>query len=301
MTGTPLDLTPFGSVLTSISAAYWLLALVAVVVALKRPKTKRGRAVAAAIVVVLFGALPARGMWESYAAHSRLRESMAVFEERCKTSGEKISRTVENVDGIVWLKWRGSHANLDNQFAMDDPYGHDCGGEDCMVQLLRITRDVDRNPEGARQHKGGYTFVETIDPKDGRWYRYFGAMKLTSAWTAEGIATLKRETGGDPPSFSYRASFERESIDKPTGRYGLTWDDISTRADRERWITGGSLKVIDLQTKEVIGERVGYLIDRGQGSTAGFRTPWSWARSYGPSCPPPQRTRDFISKVLKPN
>ena len=99
-------------------------------------------------------------------------------------------------------------------------------------------------------------------------------------------------------------------------RYGVTYDDISTREEREYWIAGSSLKVIDLKKNEVMAERIGYMMDRGQGNTSGGRSPWLVAADN--ACPSFQRnpllplprgqgaaaqrhqTQDFVEKVLKP-
>lgn len=100
----------------------------------------------------------------------------------------------------------------------------------------------------------------------------------------------------------------------PLPRYGVIWDDISTREEREHWIAGCSLKVIDLQTNQVIAERVGYMVDWAQGSRAGNRSPWLFAADTAcpafrdPSVPRVQpafsaqggQTYRFVSKVLKP-
>jgi hypothetical protein len=64
--------------------------------------------------------------------------------------------------------------------------------------------------------------------------------------------------------------------------------------------------VIDLQSNEVIAERIGYMVDRGQGVTAGGRSPWLLAA--GAACPafPGQhaeqanQTARFVEKVLFP-
>jgi hypothetical protein len=100
-----------------------------------------------------------------------------------------------------------------------------------------------------------------------------------------------------------------ELIKKQSARYGITWDDVSTREDRARWIAGGSLKVIDLQTSEVIAEQIGYMVDLGQGNQSGGRSPWLLARrtacppfpgSQGQRSWPDSETFTFASKVLKP-
>lgn len=318
MTGGPLDLTPFGSLLTGIGILYWVVALGGAGLALWLPKRWWVKLPAAALVLTAFIYPVAKHVEGKRQQHeeteARLDKAMALFQERCKTAGETITRTVENVEGVVWMKWRESSLNLSDQFKLDDPYGHDCGGDKCVINLLRVTRGVGFNLEGAKRHPGVYDFVETVDPKDGHWYRYVGAMKLSPSWKPEEVARLKRETGRDPPSYSYLVSFDREPIDKPAARYGITWDDISTRDDREHWIAGGALKVIDLQSTEVIAERIGYMIDRGQGAgrQGGFRSPWGFAVNW--TCPEfpaisasdPRRVRsyretaEFVSKALKP-
>jgi hypothetical protein len=75
------------------------------------------------------------------------------------------------------------------------------------------------------------------------------------------------------------------------------------------------LKVVDLQTKEVIAERIGYMMDVGQGNTSGGRSPWLFAADH--ACPTFHRypnpvarvpgfsvqtyqAEDFVEKVLKP-
>jgi len=309
--GGPIDLTPFGGLVRGIGFLYWAVALGAAGLALWLPKRWIVKVPLAALVLAgLIYPIATRVNERKQAqsvAQTKLDQAMALFAERCKSAGEKITRTVENVEGVVWMKWRGNELNRDDQFKLDDPYGQDCWGEGCLIDLVRVTRGLQLNPEGAKQHRGIYGFVETIDPKDGRWYRYVGAMKLTPAWTKEGVEKGIRETGRGPSPSSYLVSFEREPIDKPSSRYGITWDDISTREDREQWIAGGSLKIVDFQTNEVIAERVGYMIDRGQGSKAGGASPWGFASDT--ACPAKvddagKRTQigfaaRFLNKVLK--
>jgi hypothetical protein len=57
-----------------------------------------------------------------------------------------------------------------------------------------------------------------------------------------------------------------------------------------------------------MAERIGYMMDRGQGSTAGFREPWSYAAnnacpSFGEwhgSAAQIRQAQAFTEKVLKP-
>lgn len=314
LTGTPLDLTPFGPLLTAMGLLYWTLAIGAAALAAWLPKSWWLKLPLAAIVAAAFVYPVASHVQTANVkrddSRARLAESMALFVERCKSAGEKIVRRVDDVDGVVWMKWREKYSNADNfadQFKLDDPYGRDCGLEDCMGNLLRVTKGASLNPEEAKRHSTGYQFVDTIDPADGQLYRYSAHME--HGWSQEAIDQHKRQTGRDVPVFSYRFKTDRVPINKLGARYGVVWDDISTREDREHWIAGSSLKVVDLQTNEVLGERIGYMIDRGQGSQAGFRSPWLFAQES--ACPPfldaegkPSRigfTFRFVQQVLQPS
>ena len=226
---------------------------------------------------------------------------MAQFEMHCKSAGEKINRTVENVDGIVWMKWRPKGVNLSDQFELDDPYGKDCSGDECIGRLLRVTKGAELNPEDAKLYSKGFRFVETTDPRDGMKYRYIGVIKVIRQRTPDQIEQYKKNTGRNPGPDVYGFGLERESIQQFTARYGVTWDDISTREDREKWVAGSSLKAIDLKTNEIMAERVGYLIDKGLGSQAGFRSPWPMAKAWAcPTIDSERSTWTFATKVMQP-
>jgi hypothetical protein len=309
LTGTPLDLTPFGPLLSVGGLLYWVLAAAAMTLAWRLPRRRSTKTTLTLLVFAVFTALTLIRTGFNVDARGRLNESLALFRERCKSAGEKISRTVDNVQGVVWMRWREEYSNVDNfadQFKLNDPYGRDCGLEDCIASLLRISAGASLNPEEAQRHQTGYAFVDTVDPKDGHAYRY--TAHLAHGWTAEQVERRKKESGTDVPSFSYRFTISRVRIPKLDARYGVEWADLSTREDREHWIAGSSLRVIDLQSDEVLGERIGYMLDLGQGNQAGFRSPWLGAQET--ACPPlvdesGKQTRSgltlrFVRRVLNP-
>lgn len=303
LTHTALDLTPFAAILSAVSVLYWLVTAGALFLAAMRPKTARAKGVALLVVVALFGYLPITDGWEIYKARSRLAKAEAMFAERCKTAGEKIHRTAENVEGVLLMKVRPKETNYDNQFNMDDPYGHDSGGETYIkIFFTSFYRTPSPLPPGWTPRLG-YSYVEATDPKDGQRYRYTGGIK-------EVVRTSSPLIGGDGSRFTTKEFvLDKALAPGPSPRYGVTYDDISTREEREVWIAGSSLKVIDLQTNEVMAERIGYMMDRGQGSTSGGRSPWLLAASH--ACPEfpvdpgghayqTDQTHDFVVKALKP-
>jgi hypothetical protein len=238
-------------------------------------------------------------------ASERLARAEAMFKERCQKAGQKIHRTVDNVEGVFLLKIRPDRINFGSQFELSDPYGDDHGGSAYIETFLRGSHQATHRgtPAPGSPPRIGYLYVEAIDPADGKRYRYTG--RIEEPWQND-----KR----------YLKGYMRFVIDKVPApgkppRYGVTYDDLSTREEREYWIAGSSLRVIDLQTNEVIAERIGYMMDRGQGSRAGERQPWLLAAAH--ACPTFQRnpnlpltgpasaaqtrqTQDFVEKVLKP-
>lgn len=235
----------------------------------------------------------------------KLQAAQILFEERCKNAGEKNTKIIENVEGVMWMKWRTGDVNEGNQFKLDDPYGSDCSEDDCIKNLLRVSKGAHLNPEEAARHATGYKFIDSINPHNDQLYRYTGVMIPASTWTQEKLETYYAKQGRPIDPSSYIFAIEREKITESTARYGITWDDISTHEDRENWIAGGSLKIIDLSNNEVIAEKIGYMMDAGQGSGGGFRSPWFMA--FRNACPiakegrrPYQTTKKFAFQYLIP-
>jgi hypothetical protein len=247
---------------------------------------------------------------------SRLSErqikAQFMFAERCRTAGEKIHKTVENVEGVYLMKIRPPAINYGDQFRLDDPYGRDLGGMGYVQTFLRGSYQAETSgtPLPSSPQRLGYLYVEALDAQDGKRYRYTGAKKVVRKKdvSAPGVQfDLKRKPSYDLNIYEFVLDKARGTGSAP--RYGVTYDDISTREEREYWIAGSSLKVVDLQTNEVIAERVGYMMDWAQGSSAGGRSPWLLAANT--ACPKfadrhaasaqVYQTLDFVEKVLKPS
>ncbi|EXI63689.1 MAG: hypothetical protein AW08_03927 [Candidatus Accumulibacter adjunctus] len=234
-------------------------------------------------------------------AKARLAKAEAMFQDRCKKAGEFIHRTAENVDGIMVLKPRPDHINSGDQYRMDDPYGFDVTGTGYFVIFLQ-----GKDAKGSLVEQGGtsngYLYVDAVDPKDNKRYRYTGSIK-------EVTHTSSILMGGDGKTQFKSKAFvlDKTPAPNPPPRYGVTYDDISTREERDYWIAGSSLKVIDLKNNEVMAERIGYMMDRGQGNNSGGRSPWLLAANH--ACPifpktsgghpfKGYQTRNFVEKVL---
>ncbi|MBN8476932.1 hypothetical protein [Sulfuritalea sp.] len=249
---------------------------------------------------------------------ARLAKAEAMFVERCKKAGVFIHRTAENVESVFLMKLRPSGINYGDQYRMDDPYGRDLDGDGYIISFVRGSYDTMR-PKQTKPgwpERRGYRYVEALDEKDGKRYRYTGSMKPVGRKnpnTPNHQIDLARNPNFDLNIYAF--VLERVPAPGPAPRYGVTYDDISTREERDYWIAGSSLRVIDLQTNEVMAERIGYMTDRGQGNTFGGRSPWLHAARN--ACPDFHRfpdpvvvvpssaaqmrqTQDFVESVLKP-
>jgi Tfp pilus assembly protein PilE len=283
-------------ILTAVFWGYLIVSLIALALALWLPKGKGAKTVVALIVLGVVAILPIQGFQEyvkegeAMEAHqARLQEAQALFAQRCKTAGEKIHRTAANVDGLLLMKLRPDKINLSNQYELDDPYGRDFGGEEYISSFM-----WGRNPDGTftRNHgRGTYKFVEVADPQTKAVQRYRAVR-------------VPRPSG---EAFDIRLTPDK-STDR-ISRYGVNWADLSTREDRDHWIAGSLLQVVDLQTNEVIAERIGYMFDSGLGDQGGGRAPWAFAAWN--ACPPfdksasgnpvkSSRSRAFVLRVLTP-
>ena len=244
---------------------------------------------------------------------ARLQTAEKMFAERCKKAGEFIHRTAEGVEGVFLMKIRPEGMNFGDQYRMDDPYGRDFGGDAYIKSFLAGFFEANyRRPDVPKQDAPphvAYSYVEALDPQDGKRYRYTGSMKVVGKKDASAInvrVEISRNPNYDLNIYAF--VLDRVSAPGPMPRYGVTYDDISTREDRDYWIAGSSLKVIDLKTNEVMAERIGYMMDRGQGNTSGGRAPW--LRAANNACPKfptsgghayqTDQTHDFVAKILIP-
>ncbi|VTU30925.1 hypothetical protein H4CHR_02702 [Variovorax sp. PBS-H4] len=271
-------------------------------------KTAKARLGGALMVLAFFGAITALAYYKLIAEprkfadeearrkgiptadeyKERHAKAKALFDERCKAAGEKIYRTVENVDGVFVMKPRTEQLNYGQQHKLDDPYGYAGTGEAYLKLFVRGRPTVPARTGELIDPANvvSYRFVEIADETGKGFYRY------TTPMPKDESERITRNGGGVVP-------LVRTSVLTRTARYAITWADISTHEDRDHWIAGSSQQVVDLATNEVIAERIGYMFDRGLGDISGGRSPWSAARSN--ACPPlNEKTFYFFDRVIQP-
>jgi hypothetical protein len=230
----------------------------------------------------------------------------ALFKERCKTAGGVIHRTVKDVEGIELTKVRqrvpwGGKEYFDPMWAeaamAGEHRGDDYIKQFLMCEFIHPQLPNERGVLGPKTwkppgldmpRKDGYRFVEVLDAKTGRRSRCAIPWKPgESSWVASQQVC--------------------EPVEKSLTRYALDFEDIVDAADRQLWVAGTRLKVIDKQTGEVIAQLTKYIWDPGFGASTTGRWPWQHADNFGPSrnCPSTAGikadfSRKFIDTVLSP-
>jgi hypothetical protein len=279
-----LELGVGADLVRGVGAIVWGLLAIALLIALIKPKSIKVKALCALLVLGIFFGPMVPGALRAHEHQQRYAKARALFDERCKTAGEKIYRTVEGVEGVFLMKMRPSTINLSDQHALDDPYGHDFSGDDYPASML--------------WGKGGHTGDANYE-----WFGYkFVVSKSASDSSLINYSLGPRQNDGSPKIVKSTAAV--------TPQFGITYDDLSSREDRDSWIAGSKLQIIDAKTGEVLAERIGWMFDSALGKTSGGRQPWSYA-AYN-ACPafptlhgqyPIQsgQTSFFARKVLKPN
>lgn len=308
-----IELGPGADLFRMVGWLFWILVFGALLAGLLIPKGWIAKLGAASLVVALFMAFPGRWAWEqkqeSDAFRARLSKAEALFKERCKTAGEKIYRTVEGVEGFMLMKVRPYQPDAGYNQNTVDPYGaaRNPGGASYIFSLL-----AGQHQNIWENRQSDYGFAETIDPRDGVRYRYTVVFGVPKAGIPPGGKLIDSINGeeylgpeeGSPPR---RVILRQPATGEPL-RYGIDFEDLTTPEERSQWVAGGAVRIIDLQTKEIVAERIGYMMDRGLGGGAGAdRSPWGFA-ALAWSCPnrPPnsifdsESTRLFVLNILKP-
>lgn len=250
-----------------------LLAVIAVGIAISIPLRKASQETRQQQVVV-----------NDYQA--RLSKARALFDERCKTGGEMIYRSVDGVEGVLLLNVRASDksGSRDNPLWPDAALPHEAADDEYIRSFLYWEHDAGGlgrgflNPDPQKAKSRGYRFVD-VRQADGAVLRY----------------RLKYPGNRD------KTELVTELVNGRPARYVVDFVNQVDPDDRMNWVAGTTITVTDSQTNEVIATRESYAFESGLGSKAGARQPWAFAVT----CPSfigwdGARTRFFVDQVLKP-
>lgn len=217
-------------------------------------------------------------------AASNFEADVAYVKELCaKQGGDKIYRTVDNVEGVFQMKARNPdpEGQWRDQYGMVDPWGMAMGDSEELLGFLSTTGR-------------GYWYFEQqprFGAPDGPPYRrkhLVSTPELAHAPSPDAVISREGNVLIRQPS----------EVKTLRSKYGYYIEDLSTKEMRRRWIAGGRIKIVDLNTREVIAERTGYF--RAVGRDAKYY--WSGASAFQNQriCPHDSSLHGFLFAVLKP-
>ena len=238
----------------------------------------------AACAVSLFWIIPVeKAERQRIAKYNERKEkyqaAKAVFDEQCKKAGEKIYRTVDNVDGVMLLKVRKSKHLHENDPMFEDVLSVlEDGGEDGYINSFLSSKTaakaVGYMPPMKEQ---GYLFVDVLEETGDitRYVDYIGR--------------------GDDDKYKYTTT---KNPPNPA-RYAVTFENNVEPELRKHWVAGTTIKIIDRQTNELLAEKTIFAFAH----TMGNYVHGAWVDSRMDFCPEvveQRATKHFIVTVLKP-
>lgn len=257
---------------------------------------------------------------EQKAQRERAKAGLALWEQKCKTeAGEKIYRRVEDVEGITLLKVRppaGENEWHDRMWpgaafareATADGFIESFLGYEEALGSDGKPRPITPNARGGintfykpgpKEHPG-YQYVDVIDEKDGTRYRYSGSVKVVGQkdQTAPGIVNEMKNEGDRFDPNVYRWTLDKTYAPDPAPRYAVTYEDHVVPEERALGLASSTVKVLDIQANEVLGELTVYAFTYGfesRGNSAWLRAKLCPAIASGAT-----DTRQFVDQVLVP-
>lgn len=216
---------------------------------------------------------------EIEARRQYVKDAWAHFRKRCETAHVSYYRKVPPQDGVFIMKpaQEPTMLNMQDQFWPGDVFDLPNKPDDEARWLLY--RQKSGRPDGRR---GGFDFVEMVHPdQPGKFIRY----------------VLKPYDRVSRPG---RSPTDTSVVERRESRYGYTWDDISTREDRHYWVAGGRLRVVELESGDVVAQRVGWVIEPSFGvhSPTFNQEPWRSAQKCAIRISVYSDWREFISTAL---
>ena len=239
-------------------------------------------------------------------ANTLYQQREAEFNQLCRTrAGYKIHRVVTDVEGIRLLKVR--HRIQDgNMFAPGAAFGLEAKEDGYISNFLTnrypstvADNSYDVNPSIHADGMPGFRYVDVLDEKDGKYYRYTGSEKAVRKQDITAV-NVKLAMSRDPnyDLNVYEWTLDRVPSPEPLARYAVTFEDSVIPEERAKGFASSKVIVLDMQTNEVLAEMVRYVWGPSQPTSY---TPNPWLTTD--KCPmvsdgSSSATRQFVDRVL---
>jgi hypothetical protein len=252
---------------------------------------------------------------EEYLA--KIKEAEAYYNNACKNIAvPKVYKTVPDVEGVLLMKVRPMCSDRE----LADPnwpgaaFGREVAGDEYIMSFLGYEHSIMADGSINREHRGyvgptkragsrpGYRWVDVVDEKDDKRYRYTLTKKIVGRLDPSSHnvqVDLRRDPNMDLNV--YRAVLDRQPAPDPAPRFGVTFEDHVIPDERAMWVASSSVKVIDIKTREVLGEMNRYAMSYVHIPSSSNPGPWISAHVCpGDYAGASAATRKFVDQVLIP-
>ncbi|MCW5238019.1 hypothetical protein [Verminephrobacter eiseniae] len=227
------------------------------------------------------------------ARKARYEKGKALFDERCKTAGAKVYKTVEDVEGVllqeVWPS--SSESDLHDPKWPNAGLPRQYGGNDYIESFIMWEHQ-------SRPPKRGYLNTENRGTHD--WYKSLSGYAFVDVKEDDGFVYRYRL---NPQVLQGLNIMLKNRLSDAMARYAISFRSITANpADREQWVAGMTVLITDTKNSEVIAEKTWYSFERGFGDKSGWRSPWLFAITCPASAEegsPDYAIRLFVDQVLK--
>jgi hypothetical protein len=261
---------------------------------------------------------------ERAAYKEKIAKAEAIYNSACKNiAGEKIYKTVPEVEGILLMKVRPRATDME----YSDPnwpgaaFALEADGDSYIMSFLSYEQATSVNGKWlpiTQEERGainprynpknlsnlpGYRWVDVVDESDGKRYRYTLTKKVVGRLDSSSHnvqVDLKRDPNMDLNV--YRTVLDRQPAPDPAPRYAVTFEDHVIPEERALWLASSTVKVLDVKTKEVLGEMTRYAMSYVHVASSSNPGPWlteTWCPAHGGSMTT-YTTRLFVDQILIP-
>ena len=216
----------------------------------------------------------------------RYQAAKAVFDRQCQNAGEKIYRTVDNVEGIMLLRVREEYSAGKGRDPMwDDAAAKSGSGPNDGAKEYYINSFLLFSTGKGVAFEGNLLPTSKYLPR----YRYVDVLQ------PDGQSVIRYRGGWDVN----RKPLDEEANPKQPARYAFTYENNVDPELRKLWIAGTTWKVLDVKTGELLAEKTIYAFEPSLGYGADFSSQDPWVRAV--KCPDDVHiSRFFVERVLKP-
>ncbi len=236
----------------------------------------------------------------------RYQQREAEFDQLCRTkAGYKIHRVVTEVEGIRLLKVRHPIQDGD-MLAPGAAFGLEAKDDEYINRFLSyrypsVTSDNSYpvNVYFDSRSISGFRYVDVLDDKDGKYYRYTGSEKAVGKKDTTAV-NVKLALSRDPDYDLniYEWTLDRVPSPQPLARYAVSFEDSVIPEERAKGFASSKVIVLDMQTNEVLAEMVRYVWGPSQ-PTSYTPNPWlTTDKCPGVAEGSDSATRQFVDRVL---